>query len=135
MLAPSWYPSSRQLRQFAVAALLGCSLMGFWIWRSTGSVRALAIGSAVGAVVFLAGMMAPAVVRPLYVVLMAITLPVGWIVSMMLLLAIYFLIITPMGRAFRLFGRDHLALRRPQVGSYWRPYRPPKDVGSYFRQA
>ncbi len=135
MLAPSWYPSSRQLRQFAVAALLGFSLMGFWIWRSTGSVRALAIGSVVGAVVFLAGMMAPAVVRPLYVILMAVTLPVGWFVSRMLLLAIYFVVIMPIGRAFRLFGRDHLALKRPQAGSYWRPYRSAKDVGSYFRQA
>ncbi len=135
MLAPSWYPSSRQLRQFALAALFGCALMGFWIWRSTGSVRALAIASAVGVVVFLTGLMAPVAVRPLYVVLMAVTLPVGWLVSRMLLLAIYFVLITPIGRIFRLFGRDHLALRRPQVRSYCRPYRPPKDVGSYFRQA
>jgi hypothetical protein len=135
MLAPSWYPSSRQLRQFALAALFGCALMGFWIWRSTGSVRTMAIASAVGVVVFLTGLMAPAAVRPLYVVLMAVTLPVGWLVSRMLLLAIYFVLITPIGRVFRLFGRDHLALKRPQVGSYWRPYRPPKDVGSYFRQA
>lgn len=135
MLAPSWYPSSRQLRQFAVAALFACALMGFWNWRSTGSVRVLAIASAVGAVVCLTGLMAPAAVRPLYVILMAVTLPVGWLVSRMLLLAIYFVVIMLTGRVFRLFGRDHLALKRPQGGSYWRPYRPPKDAGSYFRQA
>lgn len=135
MLTPSWYPSSRQLRQFAVAALFGFSLIGVSAWRSTGSMAGLVIGPAAGLLTCLTGWLAPRALRPLYAVLMAAALPIGWVVSNALLLAIYFGFITPVGWLFRLVGRDHLVLRRPKAASYWRRYRAPKDVGSYFRQA
>ena len=135
MLTPSWYPSSRQLRQFGLAALFGFSLMGASVWRATGSTGALLIGAGAGLLTCLTGWIAPGALRPLYAVLMAVALPIGWVVSNVLLLAIYFGFITPVGWLFRMAGRDHLALRRPKGVSYWRPYRAPKDVGTYFRQA
>jgi hypothetical protein len=123
------------LRQFAVASFMGSALIGFSIWRSTGSTRSFAIASAIGGVTCLVGMVAPAALRPLYIALVAITLPIGWLVSHALLMALYFVVITPIGWIFRLMGRDHLALERSGDATYWRPYRSAKSVDSYFRQA
>lgn len=135
MLTPVWRPDRRQLRQFAVAALLGFGLIGALSWRWSGSERAALVLWGIGGVAFLVGLPFPAVLRPLYVVLMAAAYPIGWLVSNLVLRLIYYGVFTPLGWAFRLAGRDPLVLRRPRTDTYWRDFRRPKDVTSYYRQA
>jgi hypothetical protein len=135
MLTPVWYPDRRQLRQFAVAALFGFGLMGALSWRGSGSARAALVLWGIGGAAFLIGLPFPAVLRPLYVVLMAAAYPIGWAVSNLLLRLIYYGVFTPLGWLFRLAGRDPLVLKRPWTDSYWRDFRRPKDVTSYYRQA
>jgi hypothetical protein len=61
--------------------------------------------------------------------------PMGWTVSRVVLGAIYFLVLTPIGLLMRLLRRDPLELkRRPEVTSFWRPYRPATELKRYFRQ-
>ncbi|MBI4168837.1 MAG: hypothetical protein HY510_02735 [Acidobacteria bacterium] len=135
MLTPVWYPDSRQLRQFAFAALFGFGLIGLLSWRWSGSARGAFVLWGIGAAAFLLGLPFPAALRPLYVVLMAAAHPVGWVVSSLLLRLIFYGVFTPLGWAFRMVGRDPLLLKRPRTGSYWRDFRRPKDVTSYYRQA
>ena len=79
---------------------------------------------------------APAVVRPVYRIALAVTAPIGAVVSRLILAAIYYLIVTPVGVAFRVAGRDELALRRPVASeSYWRRARGPRAARDYLRQS
>ena len=77
----------------------------------------------------------PSSLRWLYVGLMVVTWPIGWVLSHLVLGLIYYAVITPAGLLLRVLGKDPLRKRgSPDVPSYWRPRRPPADVERYFRQ-
>jgi branched-chain amino acid transport system permease protein len=62
------------------------------------------------------------------------SLPIGWVLSHILLRVIYYLVLTPVALVFRLAGRDPLALRRRDATSHWVPFAQGEDGESYFRQ-
>ena len=67
---------------------------------------------------------------------MAITYPIGWVVSHVVLAVLFLGVFTPVAVLFRLIGRDALARRRPpDRATYWLPMPAPDDVRSYFRQS
>ena len=135
MISPNWYPSPKQLRQFAVISLFGFGLAGLVFWRWTGSVKPAVVLGLIGAGVFLIGVPLPVAVRPVYVLLTAAALPIGWVVSQILLRVVFYGVLTSLGVLFKLIGRDPLRLRRPQVDSYWEQHAQRSDPLSYFRQA
>jgi hypothetical protein len=65
---------------------------------------------------------------------MAIALPIGWVVSNLLVAVFYFLLITPLAILFRLFGRDPLALRARKAPTQWHARSANVDPRSYYRQ-
>jgi hypothetical protein len=135
VISPSFRPDDRQLRQFAWIALPGFCLFGWMALRASGSVE-LALGlAAFGVAVSLLGSSAPRAVLPLYLVLMVLAYPIGWVVSHVLLRVIYYGIFTPVGILFRAVGRDPLRLRKPECGSYWTRRRQRTNSLDYFRQA
>ena len=55
--------------------------------------------------------------------------------ALLLLLALYFLVLTPVAVLFRLRGRDLLGRKpAPERNSFWEPKQTPLDLRSYFRQ-
>ena len=77
----------------------------------------------------------PGLLRPAYLAVTAVSLPIGIVVSYVILAVVYFCIFTPIAFAFRLFGRDALHRRfDPDAKTYWTPRRPADDVRRYFRQ-
>ena len=57
---------------------------------------------------------------------MALTMPIGMVVSRVLLGALFSGLFTPVGLFFKLIGRDALARRyAPEQASYWEPSRAP----------
>lgn len=135
MINPTWYPTRRQLRVFALVSLLGMAVIGLVIWRLTGSLTVSAVVWSLGVLLAALGLPCPDAIRLPYVVIMAVTLPIGWIVSNLLLRIIYYGVFTPIGLAFRLAGRDPLVLKRPRIDSYWREYRRQGGVTGYYRQS
>jgi hypothetical protein len=145
MLTIDWRPSARQLRNFGLVTSVFAAAVGVWVFL-TGSFVGLALSEPTGrlltyglwslsAVCLAMALVAPKGLRPLYVVLNAIALPIGLVVSFFILSGLYYLLLTPVSLVFRLLGRD--ALRRqfdPQADSYWVPRETPKDKRSYFRQ-
>jgi len=137
-------PTSRELRQFGCIALAGFALLGGWIhWR--GSLFGFDLGLAaltvsyifwgLGALTALFAVLAPKANRPLYVLLVLVTWPIGFVVSHVIMAVVFFGIITPIGLLFRVLGRDPLHRRfEPQAKSYWVPHKPPENVERYFRQ-
>src|SRR6185436_11812728 len=121
----NWKPDVGELRSFGktialgfsiVAALLGASA---WLRSHAWPAWTLYLG-AIGLVVGLVCMFLPRVTRPLYLAWMAIGCGGGLVVANVVLAAIYFLVVTPIGLALRLAGRDPLrrAIERGRH-SYW----------------
>src|SRR5437870_5805392 len=113
-------PSSRVLRQFA-----GAWLVFFLAWAAhQGLARGrpqLGLGLAVMAVAVGAlGLIRPAAVRRIFVGWMVLAFPVGWLISQITLLVMFYGLLTPIALFFRVTGRDPLC-RKPAPGasSYW----------------
>lgn len=134
MLTPTWYPSVRQLRQFALIALPGFGLIGSLALRAGGRNTAMVFWT-LGVVICLMGLVSPLSVRPIYALMIAITLPIGWLVSNVLLMAIFYVFMTGLGLIFRLIGRDALRVRKPSGDSYWMDCPQSADAAGYYRQA
>ena len=144
LLVVNLHPTRRELRQFGVIALVAFGLLGGWIlWR--GTLFGIDLGTAgpiiayvlwgVGLVSGVLSAVAPAANRLLYVAMIVLTYPIGFVVSHVILAFVFYGIITPIGLVFRLTGRD--ALRRkfePDAASYWIAHREPGSVERYFRQ-
>jgi hypothetical protein len=134
LLEINWRPDRRQLRQFALlwVGFFGLiAVYGWWFSVSSTAAVAFSLVAVVGAV----GYLQPEFLRPAYVVWMTLALPIGWTVSHLLLLALFYLLITPIGLLMRLFGYDPLERRIDRsAATYWTPHDPGADSSRYFRQ-
>ena len=80
-------------------------------------------------------MMAPRSLLPIYVIATAISLPIGFVISYVVLGVLFYLVLTPFGLVFRLLGRDPLERRFDKASrSYWVRRSPVDDVSRYYRQ-
>jgi hypothetical protein len=140
-----WHPGRRQLHVFGVSGLLASIVAGVvlhWIW-GVALVWSLVILAA-GAVLFLCSRISLRATRVLYLGLTIPMLPVGYLVSFLLLAGFYFLVLTPVAVVFRLIGRDPLrrACRgrdthafRAQRTSHGRSERGPDGLATRGRDA
>lgn len=131
----NWNPSRKELRVFSLLLIGFGAIVAMILFRrlesQTPAVAVLIVTSAIGVI----GLAAPPLIRPLYVVWMALAFPIGWTVSHLMMLAVYYLVLTPIGVAMRLCGRDPMQRRFDRgTQTYWLPRTPRKDLKSYFRQ-
>jgi hypothetical protein len=110
-----------------------CALAGAIAYRKFDSPEAAVLIWSVGGLLSIVGFFLGAVIRPCYIALLWITFPVGWLVSHVLLLAMYFLVITPIGFLVRRISSP-LELRFDRsASSYWTEHKE-SDLQRYFRQ-
>lgn len=135
MLPVNRHPPANQLRAFARLWLpLFVAAFGAVLSRHHQSTAsAIAVWTIGGALVLtvLASMDAARVV---FVGLMLLTYPIGWIVSTVALLLLFCLVFTPLGWAMRLAGRDPLRLRTRRDASQWLPTPQDDSPERAFRQ-
>jgi hypothetical protein len=87
-----------------------------------------------GGIIALGGLVEPAIIRPVYVTLTWLTYPIALISSQILLGAMYYAVLTPIGMLIRLFydplerGFDRGA------ASYWFARERDTPMKHYFRQ-
>ena len=137
-------PDPKQLRQFGFIALGAFAVIGAVVlWR--GGLFGLSFGEAarptayvlwaLGVISAVFSLALPEANRPLFVALVVVTFPIGFIVSHMVLALLFFGILTPVALFFRLTGRDPLARRfEPSRESYWSDLPEVTDTKDYFRQ-
>jgi hypothetical protein len=132
----NWNPNRKELRNFAIVALIASALLSLLLYVIKGlGIQWLAIIWAVGIITFLSSFIYVKITKVIYLGLILITLPIGYVVSFLLLAAFYFLLLTPLGLLFRLIGRDQLCRRfDPDAKSYWLKRKPPKNLSRYFQQ-
>ena len=74
-------PSKRELKTFGLGALVFLTIVAGLVWRKSGSTTAPAILLAVGVVIAVLGFAAPRILRPVFIALMVINYPIGWVVT------------------------------------------------------
>lgn len=142
-MLPPIDPTRRQLAQFGWISLIvfaaGALLChgGRWIFAADlGPARPWITALLGGVALFSAGasLFAPALNRPLFVGLSRVGQPIGLIVTHLVLLAIFFGLVVPVGWLLRRAGRDPLRLRRDETRStFWEDAAPPPPRDHYFR--
>lgn len=132
----SFRPPARTLRQFAALWIVFFGGLAAWQGLAHGNMAAATLLTALAATIGPLGLLRPQTVRGIFVGWMIVVFPIGWVVSKLILGALFYGMFTPVGLLFRLFGRDPLSLRRrPGAETYWAPKPMPADVRSYFRQS
>jgi len=136
MIAIQWNPERKQLRQFAgIWFPAFCALVGWSVARKTGHWHEVEVGWVIAGVISIAGLVFPPIIRPVFVGLILATFPIGWVVSQVLLGAILYGIVTPLGLILRLTGHDPLQLKPPKGNSLWQTPVGKSDPVSYLRQS
>ena len=111
MIELNWSPDHKTLKQFGLIGLLGFPGVGavaYWLWQAPALAVVLAgLGVAVG----LLSMIHTPSVRYVYVAMSVAAFPIGFVISHVVLGAVYYLLFTPMGLVFKLIGRDALERR------------------------
>ncbi len=89
-----------------------------------------------GALLTAAGLLAPCVLKPVYLAWMTAALVLGFGVAHVLLILLFLLVVTPVGLLARLTGRDFLDRKMDRTSvSYWRRREPAgEDPKRYERQ-
>jgi len=123
------------LRQFAAIwlAVFGALAVYHGVVRGRTGLAAILGVVAVGAGV--PGIFKPRTIEPTFRAAMAIAMPIGWIVSNVLLGVTFYLVITPVALFFRLIKRDALGRRVPGVRSQWVKREQSTDPRRYWHQS
>ena len=132
----NWHPKRKQLQSFGKIALLITAIISLLLYLLKGvAIQWASIIFAIGLIIFLSSITSLRLTRAIYVILTAVTFPIGLVVSFMLLAAFYFLLLAPLGLLFRLTGRDVLGRKfDPTAESHWQQRKPPESSESYFHQ-
>ncbi len=145
LLEVQWNPDRRQLRGFGLICAGVCMALGTWtrltqsvVWvqvePGTASVVAAGFWITAAACGVLSAA-APTTLRPLFLLLTLIGLPIGFLVSHLVMALVFFGMFTPIALVFRLIGRDALDRRLDRsAASYWEPRPPAAGPARYFRQ-
>ena len=136
MISINWHPTNSELRQFAgiwFPAFWG--ILGLLIGLRTGGWNVVLPIWMIVAGVSVVGLAYPRFMRPIFVAWMCAAFPIGWLVSHLLLAAVFYLGITPLGLVARLLGRDKLNLQFDRSAqTYWEQRAAPPKAERYFRQ-
>ena len=129
-------PKQKDLRIFALLQIAFFAVVG-WMLHKRGYSSTI-VGSVIGVSVLVGvlGAFAPSAIKWIYIAWMALVFPIGWIVSHVLLGAIYFGVFTPYAFVMRMRGRDRLGCTFDKnATTYWTAHTQQADTKRYFRQS
>jgi len=127
---PTTAKTSQQFGFLLAGLAFVVSLRGAWNDGITGLSLALATLAVVAALV---AWSKPVIYQPVYSLWMVLVFPIGWMMSRLILLTLYFLVLTPIGLLLRWRGHDPLTLKACSKGTFWKR-RETTEPGRYLRQ-
>ena len=128
-------PARRDLISFGIALPVFFALVGFVVAHRTASDFAPRVIWTAGAVVTAVYAGVRGARRPIFVGWSYLAYPIGWLVTHVLLVSVFWLLITPIGVMVRLAGQDPLPRKYdPSARSYWTPKEKVAGVRRYFQQ-
>ena len=129
-------PSRRDLVVFGVLFLLFAGAIGAGLYFRRGAHEAARIVWIAGAIVAGLYFAIPPLRRLLYLGWTYATFPIGFVISHVILAAVFYLVVTPIGLLMRLSGNDPMRRRLdPAARTYWVEHDPHRNPARYFRQS
>ena len=126
-------PTGPSERSFGL--VVGGVLLGIGAWPLLLGRPGRPWPAAIGAVLAVAALLLPRLLVPLNRAWTALGWALHRVVSPLVMGAIFFGVVWPIGLSLRLAGKDLLRLRRePGAPSYWIPREPPGPAGESMRQ-
>ncbi|MDE2507160.1 MAG: hypothetical protein KGM43_08120 [Planctomycetota bacterium] len=131
----NWKPDRKTLAEFSEFGLFFIGMVAAPLAYFKGN-STLAGGLWMIAVALrLCGWIRPELVRYPYLALTVAAWPIGLVVSNVLIAALYFLVLTPIGLLRRLRGVDTFGQSFDRdATTYWEPYNPDRGPERYLRQ-
>lgn len=137
----NWDPDTRERRAFARMLALGVSVIAaVWFvlvflftgrWVPAVPLWIVGVGEALALVTWMSGPLGKAI----HAVWFFLICVIETILTTVLLGAVFYGVITPVGLIQRVFGRKFLTKRGdPAATSYWRPMEKMDDPSRYYRQ-
>ncbi|UCG48054.1 MAG: hypothetical protein JSU94_21570 [Phycisphaerales bacterium] len=116
------------LRKFGLTMAAALAVIGgFLLWRQKGYYPYL---FCVSILLLLAGLLAPSALKPVQKIWMTLAVMMGWFMTRLILISLFYLVLTPTALLMRLLGKDMLDIRfqGDSRSSYWiaREARQPK---------
>lgn len=114
-------PSEKELKQFAIGQLIFCLLISLWLFFYRESQTGPGVIMTISVFLFILSRIYPGLLKYPFLFLSLVAFPIGWVVSHVVLLIVYYLVMTPIGWIMRMAGYDPLE-RKPdlKVESYWK---------------
>jgi hypothetical protein len=125
---PTKLPSHSEFGWFFAAVFSALAIYAYWKSFYEVALAALIIAALLATVVLIA----PNLLGPLNRLWYALGRLLGKIVSPIVLGIIFYLLITPISLATRIFGRDELKMKKRSVDSYWLDRLPPGPSSDSF---
>lgn len=120
-------PSQRDLRKLGLTFLVVLGIISGIMFYKGNPLAVWLLGAAL---LFGAwGLLWPAGLRPVYIAWMTLALVMGYFMSRLILIILFYLVVTPIGLIMRLLGKDLLDKKFKDRDSYWHrrakePYDP-----------
>ena len=124
----------KELRQFGITMGIVLALLaGLLFWREKDNYFYLLILSIL---FFFIGLALPVTLKPLHKIWMTLATLIGWFVTRLIMIILFYLVVTPIGLLTRLCGKDFLDTKfKKNTNSYWVPRKTIKyDKGNYENQ-
>lgn len=145
MIHVDWKPDKKKLGGFAIVSVVAFGALGMWCYLGKDILNFEApdqVAETVGMV--LGGLAIYSVICrgvdsrgmiPIYYVLTVISVPIGFMLSHIIMGFLFYIIFTPIALYFRLIRRDVLNRRfEPEAATYWNQRPSHVAVKRYFRQ-
>lgn len=128
-------PSRRQLNVFGAIWLVFFSVVGGIVLYKSGSMQAASIVWGLAGLVPAVGWLVPAFMRIVYLGMAYASYPIGFVISHLILVFVYYVVLTPIGVVMRWFGYDPMERRIDEnAESYWCEREQDDSLKRYFRQ-
>ncbi|GEM_PF-135558 len=125
----------REVRNFGITlGILFLAWAGLAGWK--GHTRPASWAGVIGALLLIFGLCTPRLLYPLYKTWMAIAAVIGWVMTRVILLLLFFLVLTPYACILRICGKRFLDLswKKSQPTSYWHKRTAPADNHAHYEQ-
>ncbi len=129
-------PTEKQLREFGLAGLCMCVAIGLLLFLTNRiGLNGIFLAIGIGAALFVLSRISTGLIKPVYLVLIVVTFPIGWLISHFFMGLFYFGIVTPVALIFKMLGRDPLNRKYDKnAQTYWISHKKKKSAKDYFRQ-
>ena len=109
--------SNRDIRSFGITmGIILFIISGLLLYYNKESYQITGI---IGSMFIGLGLIIPVMLKPFYFVWMTFAAILGWVMTRVILIVVFYLILTPIGLITKLFREDFLALKKIESDSYW----------------